>query len=71
MKELNLCGMSCPEPVIRTQNELKGMKKGEKLILLVDSEAAKENITRLVLSKKHKITNGTKKSDIYTLEIEV
>lgn len=70
MKEVNLYGMSCPEPVLRTQNELKGMKKGEKLKVLVDSEAAKENVTRLVLSRKHKITVN-KEADGYTLEIEV
>jgi tRNA 2-thiouridine synthesizing protein A len=70
MKEINLYGMSCPEPVLRTQNELKGMKQGEKLKVLVDSEAAKENITRLVLSRKHKI-NVKKESDGYSLEIEV
>ena len=70
MKEINLYGMSCPEPVLRTQNELKGMKPGEKLKVLVDSEAAKENITRLVLSKKHQI-NVKRESDGYALEIEV
>lgn len=70
MKEINLYGMSCPEPVMRTQNELKSMVKGEKLKVLVDSEAAKENITRLILSKKHKI-DAKKESDGYALEIEV
>ncbi|MEL7566778.1 MAG: sulfurtransferase TusA family protein [Dehalobacterium sp.] len=70
MKEINLYGMSCPEPVLRTQNELKGMKQGEKLKVLVDSETAKENITRLVLSKKYKIVTK-KESEGYSLEIEV
>ncbi|HHT62257.1 MAG: sulfurtransferase TusA family protein [Bacillota bacterium] len=70
MKEINLYGMSCPEPVLRTQNELKGMKPGEKLMVLVDSETAKENITRLVLSRKHKI-NVKKESEGFALEIEV
>lgn len=70
MKEINLWGMSCPEPVLRTQNVLKGMKQGEKLRVLVDSETAKENITRLVLLRKHKI-NTKEEPEGYTLEIEV
>ncbi|MGI6686227.1 MAG: sulfurtransferase TusA family protein [Bacillota bacterium] len=70
MKEINLYGMSCPEPVLRTQNALIGMKQGETLRVLVDSQVAKENITRLVLSKKLKI-NAQEDTEGYILEIEV
>lgn len=70
MKELNLYGMSCPEPVLQTQNTLKNMKKGEKLKVSVDNETAKENVTRLALSKKYKVTTK-KESEGYSLEIEV
>ncbi|MGI6065626.1 MAG: sulfurtransferase TusA family protein [Bacillota bacterium] len=69
MREIDVCGMSCPEPVIRTQQELKNITPGEKLRVLVDSDTARENITRLVTSKNLKM-EVTKKEDYYALEIE-
>lgn len=69
MREINVCGMSCPEPVIRTQQELKNIIPGEKLRVLVDSDTARENITRLVTSKNLKM-EVIKEEDYYALEIE-
>ena len=40
--------MACPEPVIRTKNALEGLKNGEKLEILVNSIAPKENISRFL-----------------------
>lgn len=70
MREIDVSGMSCPEPVIRTQNEIKNMAKGEKLCVIVDNETAKENITRLVTGKNCQMT-AKKEGDRYFLEIEV
>ena len=39
---------ACPEPVIRTKNALEGLKSGEKLEILVNSIAPKENISRFL-----------------------
>ncbi|MDD2498361.1 MAG: sulfurtransferase TusA family protein [Desulfitobacteriaceae bacterium] len=69
MREIDVCGMSCPEPVIRTQQELKNIIPGEKLRVLVDSDTARENITRLVTSKNLKM-EVIKEEDYYALEIE-
>lgn len=69
MREINVCGMSCPEPVVRTQNELKVMKNGDKLRVITDSETARENISRLATSKKCKL-DVKKENDCYCLEIE-
>lgn len=38
-------GLSCPGPVMRTLNVIKKMNQG-KLIILVDTETAKENVIR-------------------------
>ena len=69
MREIDVCGMSCPEPVIRTQQELKNIIPGEKLRVLVDSDTARENITRLITSKNLKM-EVIKEEDYYALEIE-
>lgn len=42
-------GLLCPEPVVRTQRAVKdGLKE---LTVLVDAEAAKENVTRFAVSR--------------------
>lgn len=43
---LDVRGLSCPEPVIRTKKELE--KYNEPFKVLIDQEVAKENISRLV-----------------------
>lgn len=53
-------GLLCPEPVVRTQRAVKdGVKQ---LTVLVDAEAAKENVTRFAISRGYNVsveTNGT------------
>ena len=48
MKSNKFKEKSCPEPVIRTKNALDGLKVGEKLEILVNSIAPKENISRFL-----------------------
>lgn len=43
---LDVRGLSCPEPVIRTKKELE--KYNEPFEILIDQEVAKENVSRLV-----------------------
>ena len=53
MKNLDVRGLSCPEPVIQTQN---AVKVGEKsLEILVDTNIAKENINRFLESEGFKV----------------
>jgi len=69
MKEIDVSGMSCPEPVIRTQNAIKSLAQGEKLRVIVDNQTAKENITRLVTAKKCKMS-VIEEAGRFCLEIE-
>ncbi len=50
MKQINVCGLSCPEPVIRTQAAVKDLSQGEKVEVLVDTVTARENVLRAALS---------------------
>ncbi len=38
-------GLSCPQPVLMTLNEIKKMNKGE-IVVLVDTDTSKENVSR-------------------------
>ena len=42
-------GLSCPVPVIKTKEAIEALPSGE-IIVLVDEEAAKENVSRLARS---------------------
>ena len=46
MKTLDVTGLSCPEPVVRTQAALKSLPAGDKLEVLVDTVTARENVSR-------------------------
>lgn len=48
-KVVDVRGLSCPEPVIRTKEALEAMSSGE-VVVLIDREAAKENVLRLARS---------------------
>lgn len=43
-------GLSCPQPVLLTINEIKKVKKGE-IIILVDTDTSKENVSRAATSQ--------------------
>lgn len=43
-------GLSCPQPVLLTMNEIKKVKKGE-IIVLVDTDTSKENVSRAAMSQ--------------------
>ena len=43
-------GLSCPQPVLETFNEMQKVKKG-RITILVDTDTAKENVSRAAASK--------------------
>ena len=56
-------GLSCPQPVIMTHKKMKELGKGL-LEALVDTETAKENITRLAQQSGWKIETKQEGGDI-------
>ena len=59
-------GLLCPEPVVRTQRAVKdGLSE---LTVLVDAEAAKENVTRYAASRGYNVTIKQEGAD-YTLSL--
>ena len=54
MKQVDARGLLCPEPVVCTQ---RAIKDGEKeLTVLVDAEAAKENVIRFAVSRGYSVS---------------
>ena len=49
-------GLSCPQPVLLTMNEMKKAKKGE-IIVLVDTDTSKENVSRAATSQGWNLKN--------------
>ncbi len=56
-KVLNCEGLDCPQPVIRTKDTLAAMGEGE-LVVLVDNEAARDNVRRFAESQGHTVAVG-------------
>ena len=54
--QIDCRNLACPEPVIRTKNALEGLKNGEKLEILVNSIAPKENISRFLKNQNVKFS---------------
>ena len=42
-------GLSCPQPVLLTMNEIKKVQKGE-IVILVDTVTSKENVSRAAVA---------------------
>lgn len=54
MVEIDVKGLSCPIPVIKTKKAMEENPK-DTISVLIDSNVAKENVTRLAESKKYSV----------------
>ena len=63
-KVVDARGLSCPEPIILLSNTLKECDKFE---IIVDNQAAYENIMRYVDQNKHKSSTNENGTDYHIL----
>lgn len=61
-------GLSCPQPVIMTLDEIKQGKDNE-IIVLVDTDTSKENVSRAAESQGFRINNVTPEGEGYRITI--
>ena len=54
MIEVDVKGLSCPIPVVKTKKAMEENPK-DTIAVLIDSNVAKENVTRLAESKKYSV----------------
>lgn len=53
-KTLDARGLSCPQPVLMTLDEIKAGTESA-LLIIVDNEASKENVSRAVANQGWKV----------------
>lgn len=63
-------GLPCPQPVLKTKEALEQINKGEKIIVIVDNESARENIKKFLAFQGHKVLQITSKGRDIFIEVE-
>ena len=61
-------GLSCPQPVIMTLDEIKKGNEKE-IIVLVDTDTSKENVTRAAESQGWKVNEVTPEGEEYRITL--
>ncbi len=61
-------GLSCPQPVIMTINEIKSGKDND-IIVLVDTDTSRENVERAAESQGCRVRDVTPDGDGYRIAI--
>ncbi|MBB5347050.1 sulfurtransferase TusA family protein [Desulfoprunum benzoelyticum] len=61
-------GLSCPQPVIMTLDEIKKGQSNE-IIILVDTDTSKENVTRAAESQGFTVDKVTSEGEGYRISI--
>ena len=52
--ELNVCGLVCPVPALKTKKQLRTMRPGTVLKVITDYKPASESVPRDLAKTKHK-----------------
>lgn len=71
MIKVNAIGDTCPIPVIKTKNAIKGMNGTGVVEVLVDNEIAVQNLTKMAKQKKYDCNSEKISEDEYKVTITV
>ncbi|MFZ5905803.1 MAG: sulfurtransferase TusA family protein [Nitrospirota bacterium] len=61
-------GLSCPQPVLMTLNEIKNVTRGE-IVIIVDTDTSRENVSRAAESQGWKVTDVQPEGEGYRITI--
>ena len=61
-------GLSCPQPVLMTLDEIKAGKTSE-IEILVDTDTSQENVSRAAASQGWKVADVSEEGDEYKITI--
>jgi tRNA 2-thiouridine synthesizing protein A len=61
-------GLSCPQPVLMTLDEIKKVEKGE-VVVLVDTDTSKENVSRAAGSQGWQLKDVHEEGEGYQITI--
>ena len=62
-------GLSCPQPVLMALDEIKHTSESE-LVVLVDTEASRENVSRAVESQGWQVREVKADGEAWQIEIQ-
>jgi TusA-related sulfurtransferase len=68
--ELDVRGLVCPQPMLRTMKTLKSMKTGQVLLVKATDSSTKENIPALCRRTKSEILETKELDGVYTFWIK-
>ena len=68
--ELDVRGLVCPMPVLKTKKALDELPEGERLTVIGDYKPALENIKRFVKTHGYKIVSIEEDGDTFKITIE-
>lgn len=67
-KTVDARGLSCPQPVLMTLDEIKAGAAAE-IIILVDNDASKENVSRAAKSRGWRVDDINEIDGIFNITI--
>ena len=62
-------GLSCPQPVLMTLEQIKELTKGE-VEILVDTDTSKENVSRAAESQNWRVQEIREEGEGYQIKIK-
>ncbi len=68
-KTVDARGLSCPQPVLMTLDEIKTGKSDE-IVVMVDNDASKENVSRAAVSRGWVVDEIDEKDGVFSLKIK-
>lgn len=68
VKTIDARGLSCPQPVLMTLEEIKAGKADE-IVVLVDNDASKENVSRAAASRGWTVADIDEKEGVFHVKI--
>ena len=67
-KTIDARGLSCPQPVLMTLEEIKSGKADE-ILVMVDNDASKENVSRAAASRGWTVADIDEKDGVFNVKI--
>ena len=65
IRELNACGLFCPEPVMLLHNEIRDMEAGELLKVIATDPSTTRDIPKFCLYLGHELVEESKQDNKY------
>ena len=68
-KTIDARGLSCPQPVLMTLEEIKAGKSDE-IVIMVDNDASKENVSRAAVHRGWTVADTDEKDGVFNVKIK-